>query len=95
MVVVAVSSRLNPSDPRAIERSTEQRRQERTHPLDGDRIREAANFLDYHRSWFEQALQQPVRTAAPLLPVITELRSLAILVDDPGFGQFQADCVAS
>jgi hypothetical protein len=67
----------------------------RTHPLDGERIRAAVQFIDRHRADFEQGFKQPLLAGARLGGMSVELRALADNVDDVSASLTQADCAAT
>jgi hypothetical protein len=78
----------NPADWRAWS-------EKRTHPLDGERIRAAAQFIDRHRGDFEQGFRQPALASALLAGMLAELRRLADTVDDISALLTHADCAAT
>lgn len=65
---------------------------QRSHPLDGERIQNAARFLAAHRDDFEQGLRNPATAPAHITNLIAEFMTLASTVDDPSLAVTQADC---
>ena len=68
---------------------------QRTHPLDGERIGAAAQFIGQHRADFEKRFAQPGTAALRLDATLLELRTLAEIVDDRSASLTQADCAAT
>lgn len=68
---------------------------QRTHPLDGERIGAAAQFIEQHRADFARGFAQPGTAALRLDATLLELRNLAAIADDRSASLTQADCVAT
>ncbi len=65
---------------------------QRTHPLDGERIQAAARFIAANRPDFEKGYRNSSTAPLLLMQLINDMNKLARLVDDRSLAVTQADC---
>jgi hypothetical protein len=65
---------------------------QRTHPLDGERIQAAAQFITANRLDFEKGYRNPSTAPLLIMNLVNDMNKLAKLVDDRSLSVTQADC---
>jgi hypothetical protein len=87
-----LASRLVPLAQVSTEAAWLERMDASTHPLDGERIAAAADFIDARRADFYRAFKNPANAPQQVEQLVFELRQVARLVSDRSVATTQADC---
>lgn len=88
----AIASRMVPLAHISTEAAWRERLGTSTHPLDGERIAAAADFIDTRRADFYRAFKNPATAPHSVDKLVSELRQVAQGVSDRGAATTQADC---
>lgn len=88
----AMASRMVPLAQISTEDAWMERLGSSTHPLDGERIAAAADFIDTRRADFYRAFKNPSTAPQMVDKLVGELRQVARGVSDRGAATTQADC---
>jgi hypothetical protein len=87
-----IASRLVPLAQISTESAWRERINASTHPVDGERIAAAADFIDTRRADFYPAFKNPATAPQQVDKLVFELRQVAKGVSDRGAATTQADC---
>ena len=88
----AIASRMVPLAQISTEAAWRERLGSSTHPVDGERIAAAADFIDTRRADFYRAYKNPSTAPQLVDKLVAELRQVAQGVSDRGAATTQADC---